>query len=165
MKYPQLEENLRKSQSDLAEATSENIIERCQKYLVLIAKYREELYKYRGTPEINLQNSYLSSDEVISIRKEIRAAVTNLTLEHNRVESLLKSFTTINGFEAAQIFNSHNYKGYNNWELKAGGVRFQGGAETDRITIHEAVETACRLRREEYTKKNLQQQIAIDSGQ
>jgi hypothetical protein len=163
MKYPQLEENLRKSQSDLAEATSENIIERCQKYLVLIAKYREELYKFRGTPEVNLQNSSLHPEEVISIRKEIRAAFTNLTLEHNRVESLLKSLTAINGFEAAQIFNSHKYKGYSNWELKAGGLRFQGGAETDRIAIHEAVETASRLRSEEYINKNLlQQQIAID---
>jgi hypothetical protein len=163
MRYPQLEENLRKSQSDLAEATSENVIERCEKYLILIANYRKELYKFRGTPEINLQDSYLPSEEVISIRKEIRAAVTNLTLEHKRVESLLKSFTTINGFEAAQIFNSHKYKGYSNWELKAGGVRFQGGTETDRIAIHEAVDTASRLRREEYTNKNLlQQQIALD---
>lgn len=69
MKYPQLEEVLRKSKSDLTNAASENIIEQCQKYLVLIAKYREELYKFRGTPDINLQNSNLPAEEVISTRK------------------------------------------------------------------------------------------------
>ncbi len=150
IKNPKLEENLRKAQSDLDLATSENIIECCQKYLALLAKYRDELYKLRGTPEINLLDSPLPNEEVAGIRKEIRAAVTNFTTEHNRVEALLKSFTAINGFEAAKIFNSHKYKGYGNWELKAGGIRFQGGTQADRIMINEAVEIAGQLRREEY---------------
>jgi hypothetical protein len=108
----------------------------------------------RGTPEINLQDSSLPKDEVENIRKEIRASVTNITLERNRVEALHKSLTAINGFEAVNILNSHKYKGYSNWGLKAGSVRFEGGAETDRIAIYDAVETASRLRREEYTTRN-----------
>ncbi len=72
-------------------------------------------------------------------------------MERNRVEGLLKSFTEINGFDAVNIFNSNNYKGYDNWELKAGGVRFEGGTEADRIAIHVAVETASRIRRENHT--------------
>ena len=154
MKYPQLEENMRNAKSSLALASSENVVELCQKYLATLAKYRDELYKLRGTPEINLQDSPLPAGEVENIRKEIRASVTNITTEHNRVQALLKSFTAINGFEAANTFNSHKYKGHSNWELKAGGVRFQGGAESDRIAIYEAVETASRLRREEYSSRN-----------
>jgi hypothetical protein len=154
MKYPQLEENMRNAKSSLDLASSENVVELCQKYLATLAKYREELYKLRGAPEINLRDSPLPAGEVENIRKEIRASVTNITTEHNRVEALLKSFTAINGFEAVNTFNSHKYKGHSNWELKAGGVRFQGGAESDRIAIYEAVETASRLRREEYTSRN-----------
>ena len=154
MKYPQFEENMRNAKSSLDGASSENVVELCQKYLATLAKYRDELYKLRGTPEINLQDSTLPEGEVENIRREIRASVTNITTEHNRVKGLLKSFTEINGFEAVNTFNSHKYKGYNNWELKAGGVRFQGGAESDRIAIYEAVETASRLRREEYSSRN-----------
>jgi hypothetical protein len=154
MKYPQLEENIRNAKSSLEHASGENVVELCQKYLAILAKYRDELYKLRGTPEINLQNSPLAASEVQQIRKEIRASVTNLTAEHNRVETLLKSFTEINGFEAVNTFNNHKYKGYNTWELKAGGVRFQGGAESDRIAIYEAVETASRIRREDYASRS-----------
>lgn len=154
MKNILLEAALANARSALNDATSETVIERCKKYLALLAKYRDELFELRGTPEINLQNSFLPLAEVINIRKEIRAVVTNNTLEHHRVESLLKSFTEINGFEAVKIFNNHQYKGYDSWELKAGGLRFQGGAESDRITIQDAVETASQLLREEYSFRN-----------
>lgn len=154
MKYPQLEENMRNAKSSLDRASGENVVELCQKYLATLAKFRDELYKLRGTPEINLQNSMLPASEIERIRKEIRASVTNLTTEHNRVGALLKSFTEINGFEAVTTFNNQKYKGYNDWELKAGGVRFKGGGESDRIAIFEAVETAARLRREEYAGRN-----------
>lgn len=160
MKYPQLEENIRNAKSSLESATGENVVELCRKYLATLAEYRDELYKLRGTPEINLQNSTLPASEVEQIRKEIRATVTNLTAEHNRVEALLKSFTEINGFEAVNTFNSRKYKGYNNWELKAGGVRFQGGAESDKMAIYQAVETARRLRCEEYASRN---QISVQT--
>lgn len=154
MKYPQLEEDMRNAKSSLDRAVSENIIELCQKYLATLARYRDELYKLRGAPEINLRDSSLSKDEVDNIRKEIRASVTNVTQERNRVEALHKSFTAINGFDAVNVFNNYKYKGHSSWELKAGGIRFEGGAEADRIAIYEAVETASRLRREEYTTRN-----------
>lgn len=154
MKYPQFEENMQNAKFSLDKASSENVVELCHKYLTELGKYRDELYKLRGTPEINLRDSSLPTKEVEKIRKEIRASVTNITTEHGRVKALLKSFTEISGFDAVATFNNHKYKGYNNWELKAGGVRFQGGAESDRIAIYEAVEIASCLRREEYASRN-----------
>ncbi|HEX9930437.1 MAG TPA: hypothetical protein VGB02_18010, partial [Pyrinomonadaceae bacterium] len=89
MKYPQFEENMRNAKSSLDGASSENVVELCQKYLATLAKYRDELYKLRGMPEINLRDSTLPAGEVENIRKEIRASVTNITTEHNRVKGLL----------------------------------------------------------------------------
>jgi hypothetical protein len=43
------------------------------------------------------------------------------------------------------------YKGFDDWELKAGGVRAGGGAgEADQISVQAAVALASLLRRDEY---------------
>jgi hypothetical protein len=151
LKRLKFEEEMHSAKQAFESATSANIIECCQKYLVLLTAYRDELYKFRGTPEIDRhQKSLLAREVTDNIRKEIRAAVETVTRERNKVESLLKSFTAISGYEALETFNKCQYKGFSNWEIKAGGIRFEGGTEADKISIQEAVLTASLLRREEY---------------
>lgn len=146
-----IEEELRRVKESLKSATSENIVETCQKYLKLLDDYRDEMYKFRGNPEINRQQkSSLSPEAVNSLRKQIRQTVERITREHNKIEALLKSFTVISGYDALETFNGCSYKGFNNWELKAGGVKFGGGTEADKISVQEAVLTASLLRREQY---------------
>lgn len=145
------EEKMHEAKSALQTATSENIVERCQKYLKLLDDYRDKLYKFRGSAEINRQQkSDLSREAVHNLRKQIRSAVEKTTSERNKVEDLIKSFVAINGYEAMQTFNRLEYKGFDDWTLKAGGLRFGGGTEADVLTVQEAVATASLLRREEY---------------
>ncbi|MEP6923716.1 MAG: hypothetical protein ABI954_04555 [Pyrinomonadaceae bacterium] len=151
MQRPELEEEMRRFKQMFEKATSENIIEYCQKYLGLLTAYRDELYKFRGTPEINQhQKSLVKRAAVDLVRQKIRTAVENCTSERNRIETLLKSFIVISGYDALETFNQHHYKGFSNWELKAGGLRFGGGTEADKISVQDAVATASLLRREEY---------------
>ena len=146
-----LEEKVNLARLEVESSTSENIIERCQNYLKMLDSYRDEMYKYRGNPEINRQQkSLLSPEAVDGLRKQIRHAVEKTTREHNRIEDLLKSFTAISGYDALETFNRCHYKGFSNWQLKAGGSRFGGGAEADKISIQDAVATASLLRRAEY---------------
>lgn len=156
MKHPlKLEDaKLDDAKQAVESATSENIINRCQKYLILLDDYRGELYKFRGNPEINrrLKDS-LPSEAVDSLRKQIRAAVERTTREHNKIESLLKSFTAISGYEALETLNQLNYKGFSDWELKAGGVRSAEGSDDSRMSIQETVELVGLLRREEYVHR------------
>ncbi len=145
------EEKVNTARLEVETGSSENIIERCQNYLRLLDEYRDEMYKYRGNPEINRQQkSSLSPQAVDSLRKQIRQAVEKTTREHNKIEALLKSFTAISGYDALETFNRCQYKGFSNWELKAGGLRFGGGTESDKISIQDAVATASLLRRKEF---------------
>lgn len=135
----------------LNQANSGNIIELCQKYLLLLNEYRDELHKLRGTPEISLQqSSSLARELTEQVRKAIRSAVEITTRERNETESLLASFVTINGYEAVGTFNQLKYKGSDQWELRASGARVKGVADDQLIKIEEAVETASLLRREAY---------------
>jgi hypothetical protein len=63
---------------------------------------------------------------------------------------LLFSITIVSGYEAVETFNRLKYKGRNDWELGASGVKFSGGTDRDLLTIQEAVEIAGLLRREEH---------------
>ena len=151
-----LEAEVNSAKLEVEAGTPENIIERCQRYLKLLDEYRDEMYKYRGNPEINRQQkSSLSPEAVDILRKQIRAAVEKTTREHNKIEALLKSFTAISGYDALETFNRCQYKGFSNWELKAGGLKFEGGGETDKISIQEAVATASLLRRAEYLNRQI----------
>lgn len=144
-------ENLLNAEYDLNRANSGNIVEHCRNYLLLLTEYREELYKLRGTPEVNLQQSSTLARELTEqVRKAIRSAVEITTRERNQTESLLKSFTSISGYEAIETFNQLKYKGADNWELRAGGARHKNSADAELMTIQEVVETAGLLRREAY---------------
>lgn len=154
MLYPKLEERLDHAKHALERATSENIIELCKHYLALLAEYRNELYKLPGTPGNLWSASLLSSPDIDKTRKAARIAIEHITQERNRTAALLRSFTTVSGYEAVEILNRRKYKGHGNWELRASGVRFGGGTDVDGMTIEEAVNTASLLQREEYIAQN-----------
>ena len=151
MLYPALEEKLLKARLALDQATSENIIEFCKQYLALLAGYRAELYKLPDMLDLNRHSKSSSSRvEVSDTRKEVRAAIEHTTQERNRAEALLLSFTAVSGYEATATLNRLKYKGHDNWELRAGGVRW-GDNNDNKMTVQEAVEAASLLRREEQT--------------
>jgi hypothetical protein len=145
-------ENLLNAEIALNKANSGNIIELCRAYLSVLSEYRDELYKLRGTPEINLrQTSPLARELTEQVRKSIRSAVEVTTRERNQTENLLESFTAINGYQAVETFNRLKYKGFEGWEMQASGVRLKDNAgNEEKFTIREAVEKAGLLRREAY---------------
>jgi hypothetical protein len=149
-------ENLLNAESALNQADSGNIIELCRKYLLLLNDYRAELSKLRAAPEISFQKSSALARELTEqVRKAIRSAIEITTRERNQTESLLNSFTAISGYEAVETFNRLLYKGFDNWELKAGGVRSKHNKKVELIAIQDAVETAGLLRREAYITKKI----------
>jgi hypothetical protein len=94
------------------------------------------------------------SPEEVEDRKALRTAIETTTLERNRTQVLLLSFTTVSGYEAVDIFNERKYEGHDDWELRASGVKFPGGDDVYLMTIQEAVDLASLLRREDYISRN-----------
>ena len=158
MLFPQLEEKLRASKQALNTATTGNIIEQCKQHLALLAEYRIQLYKLQDLPGV--QQSTPSLSEEVPDREAIRAAIETTTHERNRTQVLLLSITTVSGYEAVEIFNQRSYEGHDDWELRASGVRFHGGDNSDLMTIQEAVDLASLLRRKDYVaQRRLTSQI------
>lgn len=144
-------EKLLEAEVALNQADSGNIIELGRAYLQILNEYREELYKLRGIPEINLkQPSPLAREFTEQVRKAIRAAVEITTRERNQTEMLLESFTSLSGYEAIDTFNRLKFKGVDNWELGANAIHSKNSAGNEQLTIQEAVDTASMLRREAY---------------
>ena len=154
MLYPQLEQRLQASKHALNRATSQSIVEQCKQYLALLAEYRDRLYELQGTAAVSQQPASPSLTNEIPDRKTIREAIERTTLERNRTQLLLFSFTTVSGYEAVEIFNQRKYEGHDDWELRASGVKFQGGEDSDLMTVQEAVDLAGMLRREDYVSQN-----------
>lgn len=150
MLYPHLEERLHSTKRALDEATPENIIEQCKQYLALLAEYRSELYKIPDTFDLNLRANASSVEDVESLRRAVRVAIEDLTQEHNSTTVLLLSFTAVSGYGAVETFNSRKYKGHDDWELSASGVKYRGGIDAEKMTIQDAVGAASMLRREEH---------------
>lgn len=146
-------ENLINAEAALNGADSGNIVELCREYLRILTEYRAELYKLRGIPEINLkQPSALARELAEQARKAIRSAVEITTRERNQTELMLDSFTTISGYDAVNTFNRLNYKGFDNWELKAGAVYSRNNGGFEQIAMPKAIEAASLLRRESYIR-------------
>ena len=154
MLYPQLEQKLQASKYALNRATSESIIERCKHYLALLVEYRSRLYELQGVPTGPQLSESTSLQEEVPDRKTIREAIETTTRERNRTQLLLLSFTTVSGYEAVEIFNRRNYGGHDDWELRASGVKFRGGDNSDLMTVQEAVDLASLLRREDHLAQN-----------
>ncbi len=146
-----INEQLLKAELALSKATSDDIVRLCRDYLRLLSEYRDQLYKLRGIPEINLaQSSSLGRELIEQARKAVRAAIEITVREHNSTEALLESFVSIKAHEAADTFNLLAYKDATNWETFSGGICSANGKTTSQMTVEEAVETASRLRREAY---------------
>lgn len=143
-------ENLIKAEIALNKATSGDIIELCREYLQILNAYRDELHKLRGVPETTLPQSSLARELVGQVRRSIRTAIEITTRERNKTQLLLKSFTSISGYEAVDTFNRLKYRGFDNWELKSNSVGSQNDSGLDQIAMQEAIETASLLRREVY---------------
>ncbi len=154
MLYPQLEQKLHASRQAINRATSETIVRQCKEYLALLADYRSQLYELQGTPGLNEQSTSPFLTEEVPDRKTIREAIERTTRERNRTQLLLLSFTTVSGYEAVEIFNQRNYEGHDDWELRASGVKFRGGDNSDLMTVQEAVDLASLLRREDHLAHN-----------
>ena len=154
MLYPQLEQKLHASRQAVNRATSKTIVRQCKEYLALLADYRSQLYELQGTPGLNQQSASPSLSEEVPDRKTIREAIERTTQERNRTQLLLLSFTTVSGYEAVEIFNRRNYGGHDDWELRASGVKFRGGDNSDLMTVQEAVVVAGMLRREAHLAQN-----------
>ena len=154
MLYPQLEQRLEVSKHAVNRATSASIVEQCKQYLALLAEYRSQLYEPQVTPGLNQQSVSPSLTEEVPDRKTIREAIERITQERNTTQLLLLSFTTVSGYEAVEIFNRRNYGGHDNWELRASGVKFSGGDNSDLMTVQEAVDLASLLRREDHLAQN-----------
>ena len=154
MLYPQLEQKLHASRQAVNRATSETIVRQCKEYLALLADYRSQLYELQGTPGLNEKSTSPSLTEEVPDRKAIREAIERTTRERNRTQLLLLSFTTVSGYEAVEIFNQRNYEGHDDWELRASGVKFRGGDNSDLMTVQEAVDLASLLRREDHLAQN-----------
>ena len=75
--------------------------------------------------------------------------------ERNKIQSLLDSFTSINGYRATATFNIIKYKGFDNWEMQSSGVRLKDTNNAQFMTIQQAVETAGKLRREAYIEHKI----------
>src|SRR4029078_3452995 len=154
MLYPQLEQKLHASRQAVNRATSETIVGQCKEYLALLADYRTQLYELQGTPGLNEQSISPSLSEEVPDRKTIREAIERTTRERNRTQLLLLSFTTVSGYEAVEILNRRRYGGHDYWDLRASGVKFRGGDNSDLMTVQEAVDLASLLRREDHLAPN-----------
>jgi hypothetical protein len=153
MLSPELEEKLRNARLALDGAVSDNIIELCKQYLTLLAEYRAELYMLPDKLELNIRSGTSQTrEDVDGARKAVRAAIEHTTQERNRTETLLRSFTAVSGYEAAETFNRGKYQGQDTWELRAGGVGCVDSPGT-KMSVQEAVETASLLRREAHIAK------------
>src|SRR6476469_6965988 len=155
MLYPQLEQRLQASKHAVNRATSESIVEQCKHYLALLAEYRGRLYELQGLPAVNQASASPSLTEEAPDRKTIREAIERTTHERNKTQLLLLSFTTVSGYEAVELFNQRKYDGHDDWELRASGVKFRGGDNSDLMTVQEAVNLAGLLRREDHLAQNV----------
>jgi hypothetical protein len=154
MLYPELEEKLQESRHALNRANSESIFDCCKHYLGLLAEYRSKLYELQEVLRVPQQTAPPALREGELDRKTVRDAIEITTRERNRTQVLLLSFTTISAYEAVGIFNERKYEGHEDWELRASGVRFRGGDDSDLMTIQEAVDLASLLRREDHIAQN-----------
>jgi hypothetical protein len=96
---PELVGKLHHARRALDEATCENVVERCGYYVELLAVYANELYRLPDTLGINGWLGPFLLEDVGSIRKAIRVAIENTTLERKRAEALLLSLATAGGQE------------------------------------------------------------------
>lgn len=144
-------EKIMNAEFAVKQAGSANLIEVFQKYLSLLTEYRDDLYQYRETQEISLDpSSGLLRELVEQTKKVIQEEEENTDRKRKQTEALLKSFTSITGYEAVNTFNHLEYKGFKEWELRANEVRLKDDSNSEKFTVQEAIDLACQLRRKAF---------------
>jgi hypothetical protein len=89
MLSPPLEDELQNAWQALDSATDENIGERCKRYLLLLAAYRDELLK-RSEPIHTHQSLQRVSSGKDSERRTIRSAIEATSQEQTRTDAILQ---------------------------------------------------------------------------
>lgn len=146
-----INEKLADAEFHFKQAKVENLVERCANYLQMLNQYRDELCKLTDYPEIKInKGSPFLTELMVQTKDAVRTAIDLTARECQQIESLLKSFTSISGDEAVKTFNLLEYKGFSEWELRAGQVRLINDDDNESHTIEEAVEIAGQLRRSAY---------------
>jgi hypothetical protein len=154
MKRQLLEERLQHAKNSIDNATGANIIEQCDKYLILLNKLRYELYKIRGDFEIDLRSMSLTERrEVEKSRKHVRAELVKIIQELNLTTVLLNKLTDSNSLEVAETLNRQNYLGHNNWEFVEGKITFDNCPAGEELDMRTAVNAAVQLRCDEFDLK------------
>ena len=149
-----INEDVLKAEMALEKASADDVVALGNSYLGKLKEYREQLHELGGLPEISFaEQSRLGRELIEQSRKAVRSAIEVTTNERNRVESLVDSFTLINGWDAAATFNRLRHKDSSDWELAGPEVRIASNGE--RISVEEAVVTAGRLRREAYISEKV----------
>ena len=150
----QSEQKLDHARQALNGANRENLVDLCKRYLGMLAEYRSQLYELSKSGIRQRTASPSSTVDTAADRKAVRAAIERTTHERNGAELLLLSITTVSGYQAVEMLNQRKYEGHSDWELRASGVRPTSSGELDLMTIHEAVDLASLLRREDYVVRN-----------
>lgn len=146
-----INEELANAEFSFKQASSENIVERCKIYLQMLNRYRDDLDKLCDQPQIRMASySPFTNELVAQTRNSVQTAVELTSRELHRIVALLDSFTSISGYEAVKTFNLLEYKGYTEWELRAGQVRLINDNNSESHSVEEAVEIAGGLRRTAY---------------
>ena len=99
---PELVGKLHRAKRALDEATCENVVEHCGYYMELLAEYADELYRLPDSLGINGWLGPFLLEDVGSIRRAIRVAIENTTLERKRAEALLLSLAPAGRHEAEE---------------------------------------------------------------
>lgn len=147
-----INEKVADAEFSLKQANSENIVERCKNYLHILNQYHDELCKIGDQPAINNMSHYspFLTELATQTRNSVQTAALLTNRERCQTEALLKSFTSISGYEAVRTFNLLEYKGFSDWELRANQVRLINDNNNESFTVEESIEIAGHLRRTAY---------------
>jgi len=146
-----INEDIVEAELAFAMATSTDIIELCQNYLLCLNRYRDQLLGLKEIPEIQLREpSSFNRELTDQARKAVRAAMEEMNRKRTYFDALLASFVQISGYDAAKTLNALRFKGFDSWESYSGGVRLKYNRDDRGLTMDEAVKAASLLRREAY---------------
>jgi hypothetical protein len=150
-----INKDVAEAERNFEQATGDNIVDLCSKYLSVLAEYRTHLLKLPEIPEVNfIEQSPLGRTLAEQSRTVVQAAIDVTETAHDMVEALLESFTSISVSDAIETFNRLGYNGSHNWSLY-GSLVHVGDASGWSLTQGQAVRRAAKLRREAYVKRRI----------
>ena len=140
---------LENARTAIEEGTPDDVVERAEKYLVLLEEHLDSLRSLKGIPQASSTAQTKFANLLIDqTRAAIRSEIEDSTSEKNRIRVLLDSLLMISGWTAVQTLNEQSYRNAFEWELIGTGVRSASAGAS--MTSPESVIEASRLRREAY---------------